>query len=136
MVKRKGWQALVQTRTILQPLARHTTMSTARRVLLMTGLALYTGLVFVLDVITPPGIDVWVLHAPVIVVRLLVRNGRMVVFFSLLCSAMLVVGRFVSPTGPMPPLWDTLNRVMALSALWLIAVMTIVIVKQSTRLDD
>ena len=129
-------QALLETRTIPQPQARHTMMSTVQRILLMTALALYAGLVFVLDIITPLGIDVWVLNVPVIVVPLLVRNRRMVVFFSLACSTMLVVGWFVSPTGPMPPLWDALNRGMGLATLWLIAVMAVVLIKRSTRLDD
>jgi hypothetical protein len=53
------------TRTIPQPQARDTMMSTAQRVLLMTALALYAGLVFVLDLITPVGIEIWVLNLPV-----------------------------------------------------------------------
>jgi PAS domain S-box-containing protein len=111
-------------------------MSTTQRVLLTTALALYSMLVFVVDVITPVGIDVWVLSVPVIVVPLLVRNRRMVVLFALACSTMLVVGGVVSPPGPMPQLWDTFNRGMGLSTLWLIAVLAVVIVKKSTRLDD
>jgi PAS domain S-box-containing protein len=85
---------------------------------------------------TPLGIDVWVLTVPVVVVPVLVRNQRMVVFLGLACSAMLVVAGFVGPTGPMPLLWDALNRGMGLAALWLVAVMAIMIIKKSTQLDD
>jgi PAS domain S-box-containing protein len=111
-------------------------MSNSRRVLLMTALASYSVLVFVLDIITPLGIDVWVLNVPVIVVPLFVRNRRMVEFFCLACSTMLVVGGFVSPAGPMPLLWDSLNRGMGLATLWLVAVMTIKFIKRTIQLDD
>jgi PAS domain S-box-containing protein len=111
-------------------------MSATQRVLLMSALALYAGLVFVLDVLTPLGIDVWVLAVPVVVVPVLVRHHRMVVFLGLACSAMLVIAGFVGPPGPMPLLWDALNRGMGLAALWLVAVMAIMIIKKSTQLDD
>jgi PAS domain S-box-containing protein len=111
-------------------------MSTAQRLLLMTALALYAGLVFVLDLITPVGIEIWVLNLPVIVVPVLFRNLRMVVLLSLACSAMLVLGWVWSPPGGNPPLWDTLNRGMGLATLWLIAAMAIIIIKRSTRLDN
>jgi PAS domain S-box-containing protein len=111
-------------------------MSSVQRVLLMTALALYAGLVFVLDVITPLGIEIWVLNLPVIVVPVLFRNLRLVVFLSLACSAMLVLGLVASPPGGNPPSWDALNRGMGLATLWLIAVMAIIIVKGSTRLDN
>src|SRR6516225_3812108 len=111
-------------------------MSIMQRFLLITALALYLGLVFVLDMITPLGIDVWVLNVPVVLVPVLVRDHRMVVFLSLACTAMLVVGWVGSSTGPMPPLWDMLNRGMGLATLWLIAVMAIRVIKKSTQLDD
>jgi PAS domain S-box-containing protein len=107
-----------------------------RRSLLVTALALYAGLVFILDVNTPLGIEIWVLNLPVIFVPALFRNLRMVVFVSLACSAMLVLGWVASPPGSNPPLWDILNRVMGLATLWLIAFMAIIIIKGSTRLDS
>jgi PAS domain S-box-containing protein len=111
-------------------------MTNMQRVLLMTALALYLGLVLMLDVFTPQGIDVWVLNVPVVLVPVLVRDHRMVVFLSVACTAMLVVGWVGSSTGPMPPLWDMLNRGMGLATLSLIAVMAIMIIKKSTQLDD
>jgi hypothetical protein len=74
-------------------------MSSVQRVLLMTALALYAGLVFVLDVITPMGIGIWVLNLLVIVVPVLLRNLRLVVFLTLTCSAMLILGWVWSPPG-------------------------------------
>ena len=60
-------------------------MSTMQRGLLIIALALYAGLVFVLDVITPMGIEIWVLNLPLIVVPVLLRHLRMVVFLTLTC---------------------------------------------------
>jgi PAS domain S-box-containing protein len=110
-------------------------MSTVQRLLLMMALALYFVLVLVLDIVTPQGIDVWVLNLPVILVPVLLRNTRMVVYSSLACSEMLVVGWVVSPLANNPEWWDILNRGMGLATLWLIAVMAIIIIKRSTRLD-
>jgi PAS domain S-box-containing protein len=126
----------MQGRTIPTAATEATMMITMPRLLLVTALALYSVLLFILDVITPPGIGIWVLNLPVIVVPVFFRSLRMVVFFSLACSALLIVGWVVSPPGNDPPLWDALNRGMGLAALWVIAVMAIIIIKKSTQLDN
>jgi PAS domain S-box-containing protein len=110
-------------------------MSTKQQVLLITALALYSVPVFILDVITPLGIEVWVLNLPVIFVPVLFRSYRMVVFLSLAGSAMVVVGSILSPPGSNPPSWDILNRGMGLAVIWLIAFTAINIIKRSTHLD-
>jgi PAS domain S-box-containing protein len=107
-----------------------------QQVLLMTALALYSVPVFILDVVTPLGIEVWVLNLPVIFVPVLFRSYRMVVFLSLVSSAMVIVGSILSPPGGNPPSWDILNRGMGLATIWLIAALAINIIKRSTRLDD
>src|SRR5215470_616486 len=86
-----------------QPLARHTIMSTGQRVLLMTALTTYSLLVFVLDIVTPLEIDVWVLNLPVIVVPVYFRNTRMVVYLCLACTAMVAFGWVGSPIGGSSP---------------------------------
>jgi len=111
-------------------------MGTMHRALLMTGLVFYAGLVFVLDVITPLEIEVWVLNLPLIVLPVLFRNLRMLLFLSVACSVMLGLGWVGSAPGGIPPLSDTLNRGLGLATLWLIAVMAVIIVKRSTRLDS
>src|SRR5262249_41074201 len=135
MVRMKGGQALVQTRTIPQRQARHTMMYTVRRVLIVTALVLYAGLVFVFDVLTPPELELWVLSLPVIVVPVLFRDLRLVVFLSVVCSAVVAFGWVGSTPGSYPPYWDMLNRVMGLATLWLIMGMAIRIIKGATWLD-
>jgi PAS domain S-box-containing protein len=111
-------------------------MSNSRRVLLMAPLALYAVLVFFLDVITPPGVEVWILNLPLILVPLLVRSMRLVVVVTLTCSVLLVVGSTLSPPGSYPLSLDILNRGMGLATMWLIAVMAIICINKSTQLDD
>jgi PAS domain S-box-containing protein len=111
-------------------------MSNSRHVLLMTALASYSVLVFVLDVVTPRGIEVWVLNLPVVIAPVLFRNLRLVVFFGLASSSMVVVGWLWSPPGYNPPSWDILNRGMGLATIGLIAAMTVNFIKKTTQLDD
>ena len=112
-------------------------MSTVQRISLLTALTIYAGLVFVIDVITPDGIEIWVLNLPVIIVPVIFRNLRMVMFLSAYCSVMLALGWVIeSDPGNDPPLWNTLNRGMGLATLWLIAVLAIILIKRSTQLDN
>jgi PAS domain S-box-containing protein len=112
-------------------------MSNWRRVLMMTALAAYSLLVFVLDLVTPLGIEVWVLNLPVVIVPVLFRSPRMVVLFGLASSAMLVVAWLLSPPGGYnPPSWDILNRGMGLATIWLIAVTVIKLITRTIQLDD
>jgi PAS domain S-box-containing protein len=114
----------------------HTMMSNSRRVLLITATALYSVLVFILDALTPLGIEVSVLHLPVILVPVIFRNTRMVVLLSLACSAMMLAGYAVSPPGPSPASWEILNAGMGLATIWMMAALAIIIIKKSFQLDD
>src|SRR5262249_22817926 len=122
--------------TVPRLLSRHVMMNNSRRILVTTALASYSVLVFVLDVITPLGIEVWVLNLPVILVPVLLRNRRVVVFLTLASSAIVVFGSVFSPSGYNPPSWDILNRGMGLATVWLIAVMAISVIKRTIQLDD
>ena len=110
--------------------------SNSRRVLLMTALALYSLVVFVLDAVSPPGIEVWILNLPVILLPVFKRSRRLVVMATLTCSVLVAVGSIMSPPGYNPPSWDILNRTMGIVALWLIAAVAIVLIKMSTQLED
>jgi PAS domain S-box-containing protein len=112
-------------------------MSTVQRISLLIALMLYAGLVFVLDVITPDGIEIWVLNLPIVIVPVIFRNLRMVMFLTAYCSVMLALGWVIElDPGSDPPLWNTLNRGMGLATLWLIAILAIVLIRRSTQLDS
>jgi PAS domain S-box-containing protein len=110
-------------------------MSNSRRVLLVVALALYAVLVFVLDVVTPLGIDAWVLNLPLILVPVLFRNIRMVVYLTVVCSAMVALGWLGSPPGSNPAWWDLLNRAMGLATITPIAFLAINFIKKTRQLD-
>src|SRR6516164_4428370 len=90
-------------------------MRNMRSVAFMTAVALYAVLVFFLDVITPAGLEVWVLNLPLVVLPVMYRSSRMVVLLSLVGTATVVIGWALSPPGHNPPLWDSLNRDMGLA---------------------
>jgi signal transduction histidine kinase len=92
--------------------------------------------VFILDAFTPLGIEVWVLNLPVILIPVIFRSTRTVVYLSLACSAMVLVDFIVSAPGPHPASWDMLNRMMGLATIWVIAVLAATIIQTSIKLDD
>jgi PAS domain S-box-containing protein len=86
---------------------------------------------FVVDLVTPPGLEVWVWYLPVILAPVWFNNVRAVIVASAACSVLVVVGVFISPAGSNPAWWDLLNRGMGLAALWLMAFAGITIARRS-----
>jgi PAS domain S-box-containing protein len=111
-------------------------MSKPRSVLLITALSGYSAGVFVLDIVSPVGIEDWVLNLPVVIAPVLIRSSRLVVFFAVASSAMVILGSLLSPPGHNPPAWNLLNRGMGLVAIWLMAAMAINFISKTTQLDD
>jgi PAS domain S-box-containing protein len=110
--------------------------SNIQRAILLTALVLYSLVVFILDVISPVGIEVWVLNLPVVLVPVFLRSPRLVVVLSFAGSVMVLLGWVWSPPGNNPSSWDMLNRAMGLATIGLIAVLAIDIIRRSTQLDD
>jgi PAS domain S-box-containing protein len=110
-------------------------MSNTRRALLLAAITGYCLAVFAVDVVTPRGIEVWVLNLPAILATLAFRNRRAVRVAALACTAMVVVGSVVSPPGGSPRVWDAVNRGMGLATIWLIAGMTANTIEKSNRLS-
>jgi signal transduction histidine kinase len=91
--------------------------------------------VFLLDLVTPVGVEVWVLNVPLTILALWMRSVRVTAALGLAASAMVVVGGFVSAPGPEPPAWDVLNRGLGLATIWMVAAMAIVCIRKSQQLD-
>lgn len=111
-------------------------MNGTRRILLITILALYSVLVFILDLVTPLGIEVWVLNLPVFLVPMLFRNARMVVVLSLACTILVILGSVLSPSGGNSRLWDFMNRGMGLVTIGLIVAMALNTINRAKQLDE
>ncbi len=110
-------------------------MNDRRPVLQLTGLVLFAAVVFIVDVLTPPGIEVWVLYLPVILFPVLLNKPRWVVVLSATCSMLVVAGSYLSPQGANPPWWDFVNRGMGLMAIWLSAYRGIILCYRSAQLE-
>jgi PAS domain S-box-containing protein len=104
--------------------------------LFVTAAVVYSILVFVLDVISPLGIEIWVLNLPVILLPMFVRNQRLVLLVTAAGSMFVVLGSISSPPGNNPLAWEVLNRGMGLLTLWLIAGLAILLIRKSTQLED
>jgi PAS domain S-box-containing protein len=111
-------------------------MSKSQRVLVIASLAGYSVLVFVLDIVTPVGIDAYVLNLPVIVVLMIFRSVRLVMYYSVVCAAMVALGWVGSPRGYNPVWWDVLNRTMGVAAVWLIAFVVAQLINKASQLDN
>jgi two-component system sensor kinase FixL len=103
-------------------------------VLQWTMVVLFAAAVFLVDLLTPTGIEVWVLYLPVILFPVLFRSQRWIVGVAATCSVLVVIGYFLSPQGDNPPWWDVLNRVMGMMALWLSAWRGIILCNRSAQL--
>jgi PAS domain S-box-containing protein len=96
----------------------------------------FAAAVFIVDLVTPTGMEVWVLYLPVLMAAVWGNNLRQLVITSLVCSAFVVLANFISPPGRNPPWWDVLNRGMGLLTLWLTTILGVVICRHSTRLTE
>lgn len=111
-------------------------MIPGRHLLLLAAIALFAATVFVVDLVTPVGIEVWVLYLPVILAPVWINNARLVIAASAFCSVLVVVGVFFSPPGKNPPWWDLLNRGMGLATLWLMTFAGITIARRSVQVAE
>jgi PAS domain S-box-containing protein len=110
-------------------------MNDRRRTLQMMAILLCTAAVFIVDLLTPTGIEIWVFYLPVILIPVLSNNPRLVIVGSVVCSVLVVIGHFASPEGSNPPSWDVLNRAMGLMAIWLSAHRGIIVCSRTTQLE-
>ncbi len=101
----------------------------------MPAVFVYSSLVCILDIFTPLGIEVWVLNLPVLLVPVWLQRARMVLPWALASSVFLIAGWLLSPDGGYnPPLWDTLNRLMGLLTIWMMAGVAILVIQRTREL--
>src|SRR5262249_44826860 len=110
-------------------------VNTPWRTLGSVGIVLFAGIVFLIDLLTPLGVEVWVLYLPVILAPVWFTNTRQVAVTAGACTVLVVVGSFLSPPA-LPPWSDVLNRGMGLLAIWLTAFAGMTITRNSMRLGQ
>jgi PAS domain S-box-containing protein len=107
-----------------------------KRALVIAACGTLAVVVFAVDLLTPVGVEVWVLYLPVVLAAAGFNSARGVVTSALACAALVIIGAFISPPGDNPPWWDVLNRSMGLLAIGLTAWMGVVICRRAIRLTD
>jgi PAS domain S-box-containing protein len=105
------------------------------RVPLTAASIAYSVLVLLMDIITPLGIEVWVMNLPVLLVPVFLRSTRLVFAANLLCVILVVIGSVMSPLGGNPLSWDILNRGMGVVTMCLISGLAAIIIRRSDALD-
>ncbi len=84
------------------------------------SIVLLTLGIFVLDLLTPLGVTVWLLYGFPLALTLSSPRERDPLYFSVLASALIVIGYFLSPAG-MAPMNALINRVLGLCLMWAFA---------------
>jgi PAS domain S-box-containing protein len=102
------------------------TMTANKRVLFAAMCAALVLGIFVLDLLTPLGVAVWVLYAVPIMFTSWSARSRGVLLTTLTATVLIFVGFFLSPPGIAPSL-AMLNRCLDTAMLWLV---TAILVKQ------
>lgn len=92
----------------------------------------FTAIVFTVDLLTPPAVDVWVFYLPVILAPVWNNSTRQILIIALVCSLLVAIGSFSFPFS-IPPLFDAMNRSMDILALWMTACAAITIAHRSLK---
>ena len=88
------------------------------------ALAVLTAAIFLLDLLTPLGIDLWPLYFLPLVLTFRLPGEWSPYAFCLLVSALSLGALLFSPPGPWP-FYDAVNRMIGLSAMWGFTILTI-----------
>lgn len=95
-------------------------MNSKRTPLLVTAIILLTASLFLVDLLTPLGFEVWLPYIAVILMSLWLPHRRHTYWTAALCTVLIVCGMYLSPPGNEP--WmDISNRVLAGIVFWVTA---------------
>jgi PAS domain S-box-containing protein len=78
--------------------------------------------IFVLDLATPLGYAVWILYLIPLTLALRLPHPRSLLWLAAVCSALVVLGFFLSPQG-IEPTVALINRLVGIAVLWITAVL-------------
>ncbi len=89
-------------------------------------------IIFVIDLMLPLGVAGGVPYIVVILVSLRSNHLKFTFYISIFCTLLTIIGYFYSPEGG--ELWKVLmNRALALFAIWVTALLSIKIIKESIK---
>lgn len=89
--------------------------------------------IFVVDLLTPPWLHVWVLYMPLILAPVMFNNARQIIVVAAACSMFMLIASGKNPLGF--SFWsDVVNPAKDFLALWLTAFAGITIARRSNQL--
>lgn len=104
-----------------------------RQSFLLALVGLLATAIFVVDLLTPPWLHVWVLYMPVILAPARFNKIREIVIVAAICSMFLLFASWKNPLGV--SFWsDVVNPAKDFLALWLTAFAGIIIARRSNQL--
>lgn len=93
------------------------------------------ALIFLVDINLPLGVAGGVPYVAVILITLRAKNERLLIYFAVICSMMVVLGYYGSPAGG--EAWQVLlNRALAIFAIWVTAILVFKWKAQSKEILD
>lgn len=98
------------------------------------GCIVLVGVVFVLDLMTPRGIDVAALYTLAILSGLLLPGRLPAVFITAGSSVLIILGWFWSPQAAAPAAFGVLNRSTLAGLLWVVTLLGLVVKKRTELL--
>jgi PAS domain S-box-containing protein len=108
-------------------------MTYRRRALLLSAICVYVSVIALVDWLTPLVFDVWVLFLPVVIVPVWFNSSRQIASTAAVCSVLMLIDASL-PHPNTPRAFVFGNLAMGLTALWLMALAGITIVKRSREL--
>ncbi|HPI22587.1 MAG TPA: hypothetical protein PLE73_05285 [Spirochaetota bacterium] len=89
--------------------------------LTIAGLLLWSSVALIVDMSTHSGVADGFLYAPGVIATLALHSVRFTIAYSVWCTALIVLGIFVSPAAAVPQLIWIANRLYSIIVIWLIA---------------
>jgi signal transduction histidine kinase len=103
--------------------------------LLLAAVVLGSTAVFLIDLITPVGLEVWVLYLLVVLTPLLFRQAKHVILGGVLCSV-LMFARLLMVEHQQVLQWSLMSRLVGLAVIWLMVFVEVLIINHARRLAE
>ncbi|MCW8131579.1 MAG: hypothetical protein KIS92_14620, partial [Planctomycetota bacterium] len=109
----------------LQPLGPFMVSGSRISPRLIVFITLVIGVIFVVDIHLPLGVAGGVPYVAAVLLSLGAPDARFTLWVGILCSVLTVLGHFMSTTGAEHYFLDVINRILALFAIWVTAILSL-----------
>ena len=107
-----------------------------KRIISYSPLFIWIAIVLFIDDLTPLGVADGMLYIPGVVYTIVFRDKKLTIIYSLVCTAAVVGGVFMSPDAGVRWQIFMINRIYAVTVIWLIAFFVVMQIKQKRKIDN